>query len=97
MEVVVNDLAKEKLKERGLEDKYMKVYYEAGGWSGGLQMDFEDEIIEEVGEEYKLYEVDGYKIRINKDLLDEYDYMEIKYANNFIQQGFYPSKLRPEE
>lgn len=31
MEVVVNDLAKEKLKERGLEDKYMKVYYEAGG------------------------------------------------------------------
>lgn len=57
-------------------------------------MVFEDKVDEE---EYKIYEVDGYKIAINKDLFKDYDYIEIKHSDNFLQQGFYASILRPEE
>lgn len=56
-------------------------------------MEFE----EVIDEEYKLYEVDGYKIGIKKDILEDYDYIEIKYSDNFMQKGFYPSIIRPED
>ena len=52
-----------------------------------------DEIIED---NYQVHQVDGYDIGIDKALLDEYDYFEVKFSNNFIQKGFYPSILRPE-
>lgn len=93
MEVVVNELAKEKMEDRNLKNKYIKLYYCGFGWTAGLQMEFD----EDIDEKYKVYEVDGYKIGIDKDILDDYDYIEIKYSDNFIQKGFYPSILRPEE
>lgn len=49
-----------------------------------------------IDEKYKVYEVDGCRIGIDKDLLEDYDYIEIKYSDNFLQKGFYPSILRPE-
>lgn len=54
------------------------------------------EFDESIEENYEVYQVDGYKIGIDKDLLNQYDYFEVKYSNNFIQKGFYPSILRPE-
>lgn len=92
MEVVINDLAKEKLEDLDLENKFIKIYHGGFGWMAGLQMEF-DEIIED---NYQVYQVDGYDIGIDKALLDEYDYFEVKFSNNFIQKGFYPSILRPE-
>lgn len=92
MEISINKLAKEKLEEENLKDKYMKIFYKGFGWTAGLQMDFE----EKVDENYKVYEVEGYKIAVDKELLDEYDYFEIKYSDNFIHQGFYPNILKPE-
>lgn len=92
MEVVVNKLAKEKLKELNLQDKYIKVYFCGFGWLAGLQMEFDDEI----DEKFKVYEVDGYKICIDQGLLGQYDYIEIKYSDNFVQRGFYPNILKPE-
>lgn len=53
------------------------------------------EFDENIDDEYKVHEVDGYKIAIKKDILDDYDYIEIKYSDNFIQRGFYPSILKP--
>lgn len=54
------------------------------------------EFDEEIDEKYKLYEVDGYKIAIEKDIEGDYDYIEIKYSDNFIQKGFYPNILKTE-
>ncbi len=54
------------------------------------------EFDKEVDETFKVYQVDGYKVCLKKDLLEEYDYIEVKYSDNFIQEGFYPSILRPE-
>lgn len=51
---------------------------------------------EEIDDDYKVYKVDGYNMAINKDILDDYDYIEIKYSTNFIQKGFYPNILDPE-
>lgn len=55
------------------------------------------EFDENIDEKYKVYHVDGYKIGIDKYILESYDYIEIKYSDNFIQSGFYPSILRPED
>ncbi len=55
-------------------------------------MEFE----EEIDDKYKLYEVDGYKIAVEKDMREDYDYIEIKYSDNFLQKGFYPNILKPE-
>lgn len=93
MEVVINDFAKEKLDSKNLKDQYIKAYYMGVGWSAGIQMEFDKRI----GIEYEVYEVDGYKIGVNRHLFDDYDYIEIKYSDNFLQQGFYASILRPEE
>ncbi len=51
---------------------------------------------ENIDENYKVYDVDGYKIAIEKDIIDDYDYIEIKYSDNFIQKGFYPNILDPD-
>lgn len=51
---------------------------------------------EKIDDDYKVYKVDGYNIAIKKDILDDYDYIEIKYSTNFIQKGFYPNILNPE-
>ncbi len=51
---------------------------------------------ENIGEKYEVYEVAGFKVGIEKDLLKQYDYIEIKYGDSFVQRGFYPSILRPE-
>ncbi len=92
MELVVSELAREKMEARNLSDNYIKLYYCGFGWTAGLQMEFD----ENIDENYKVYKVDGYKIAINKDILESYDYIEIKYSDNFIQRGFYPNILRPE-
>lgn len=52
---------------------------------------------EEVDDEYEVFDVEGYKMAIEKDILGDYDYIEIKHSNNFIQQGFYPNILDPEK
>ncbi len=70
----------------------MRLYYCGFGWTAGLQMVFE----ENIDENYKVYDVDGYKIAIEKDIIDDYDYIEIKYSDNFIQKGFYPNILDPD-
>ena len=93
MEIVINKLAKQKLEERNLQNDYIKLYYCGFGWTAGLQMEFD----EKIDEDYKLHEVEGYKIAIKKDILDSYDYIEIKYSDNFIQRGFYPNILRPDD
>lgn len=54
------------------------------------------EFDESIDESYEVFELDGYKIAINKDIIDSYDYIEIKYSDNFIQRGFYPNILKPE-
>lgn len=92
-ELIISDYAKEKIEEKNLEDKYIKIFYCGFGWTAGLQMVFE----EKIDDDYKVYDVDGYKIGIEKDILDDYDYLEIKYSDNFISKGFYPSILRPED
>lgn len=51
---------------------------------------------EDIDQDYKLYDVEGYKIAIKKDILDDYDYIEIKYSNNFIANGFYPCIVKEE-
>ena len=56
-------------------------------------MVFEDDI----DDKYKLYDVEGYKIGIHKDIIDSYDYIEVKYSDNFIANGFYPCIIRPEQ
>ena len=89
----INDYAKEKMKEQNLKDKYMKLYYSGFGWTAGLQMVFD----ENIDDEYKVYDVEGYKVGICKDIIDSYDYIEIKYSDNFISQGFYPCIVRPED
>lgn len=93
MKLVVNELAKEKMSEKDLNDQYIKISYCGFGWTAGLQMEFD----ENIDDEYKVHEVDGYKIAIKKDILDDYDYIEIKYSDNFIQRGFYPSILEPTD
>lgn len=55
------------------------------------------EFDENVDEKYKVVEVDGYKVAIKKDITDSYNYIEIKYSDNFIQKGFYPNILKPEK
>lgn len=55
------------------------------------------EFDENIDESFKVYEVDGYKIAIAKDILDSYEYIEVKYSDNFIQRGFYPNILRPDD
>ncbi len=52
---------------------------------------------EEVDDEYEVFDVEGYKMAIEKDILGDYDYIEIKHSDNFIQQGFYPNILDPEK
>lgn len=54
------------------------------------------EFDENIDEEYKVFKVDGYKVAIKKDIIDSYDYIEIKYSDNFIQKRFYPNILKPE-
>ncbi len=51
---------------------------------------------ENIDEKYEVYEVDGFKVAIEKDLLKQYDYVEIKHGDSFVQRGFYPSILKPE-
>lgn len=92
MEVIINEIAKEKLENTNLKDKYIKIYHGGFGWLAGLQMEFD----ENIEANYEVFLVEGYKIGIDKPLLKEYDYFEVKYSNNFIQTGFYPSILRPE-
>lgn len=92
MKLVISKLAKEKLKEENLEDKYIRLFYSGFGWTAGLQMEFE----EELDNNYKVYQVDAYKIGIEKNIIDDYDYIEIKYSDNFIQKGFYPNILDPD-
>lgn len=91
--MIVSEFAKEKLEEKNLKDKYIKLYYHRYGDSRGLQLVFD----ENIDETYEVYEIDGCKIALAKDLLEVYDYIEIKYSDHFIQQGFYPCLIRPGE
>lgn len=92
-ELIISDYAKEKIKEKNLQDKYLKIFYCGFGWTAGLQMEFD----EKIDDDYKIYDVDEYKIGINKDIIDDYNYIEIKYSDNFIANGFYPCILKPED
>ena len=93
MKLKINPDAKIKLEEKNLKDQYIKLFYCGFGWTAGLQMVFE----EEVDDEYEVFDVEGYKIAIEKDILGDYDYIEVKYSDNFIQKGFYPNILDPEK
>ena len=92
MQLFINEFAKEKLEEENLKNKYIKLFYCGFGWTAGLQMEFE----EEIDDKYRVHQVDGYKIAIEKAIEGDYDYIEIKYSDNFIQKGFYPNILKPE-
>lgn len=52
---------------------------------------------ENIDEEYAVFLIDGYKIAIAKDILGDYDFIEIKYSDNFILRGFYPNILAIEK
>lgn len=54
----------------------------------GLQMEF----VENIEKNYKILDIDNYKIAIEEELLKDNDFFEIKYSNNFIAKGFYVSK-----
>lgn len=59
----------------------------------GFQMEFD----EEVDDNYEIYNSKGYKVAVEKKILKDNNYIEIKYSTNFISPGFYPSVLGLEE
>ena len=91
MEVRIHELAKEKLDQLDLKDQYLKVYYGGFGWMTGMQL----EIVDEIEDNYEVFEVDGYKIAIEDRTMRMFDYFEIKYNAQFVKEGFYPSILEP--
>lgn len=57
----------------------------------GMQL----EIVEEIEDDYEVFEVDGYQIAIEEATMRMFDYFEIKYNAQFVKEGFYPSILQP--
>lgn len=58
----------------------------------GIQMEFDSDI----GENYKIFYVDDYKIGVENNLIKKEKYLEIKYSDNFLMKGLYVSKIKPE-
>ena len=91
MEVRIHELAKEKLDQLDMKDQYLKVYHGGFGWMSGMQL----EIVDEIEDNYEVFEVDGYKIAIEDRTMRMFDYFEIKYNAKSVKEGFYPSILEP--
>ena len=87
MEIIVTDLAKEKLEElykKQETNKSLRIYIAAYGWGGpsfGMAL-------EEPTDSDSKYKVDGFDFIIEEGFDQVYGKFTIGYSNSFLRKGF---------